>query len=104
MTEKRACRVCGRELVVPAAGRPPMYCSTGCRRSVEYEITRANRRDERLSLDLDRLDRQSAQYEAHPPIGYGTAFLDNHWAERAATAAQLADAEARIRHLLDTDD
>jgi hypothetical protein len=36
------CRKCGAELPArEGAGRPPAYCSTGCRRAAEYELRRA---------------------------------------------------------------
>jgi hypothetical protein len=34
----------------PAAGRPPRYCSTACRRAAEYELRRLQRFLERLEL------------------------------------------------------
>ena len=36
------CRKCGREVPQPAGdrGRPRSYCSTGCRRAMEYELRR----------------------------------------------------------------
>lgn len=38
---KRSCRKCGTELAArEGAGRPPSYCSTGCRRAAEYELRR----------------------------------------------------------------
>jgi hypothetical protein len=103
MTEKRPrCRVCAAKLAVPATGRTPTYCSIGCRRSVEYELTRANRRAERLQLDLDRLDRRLAEHLVHPPLGASVWKVDR--TERATTADQLAAAEARIRELLDVEE
>jgi predicted nucleic acid-binding Zn ribbon protein len=39
-----ACLVCRAPLERPEMGRPPSYCSTGCRRAAEYELRRLQRR------------------------------------------------------------
>lgn len=52
---EKVCRICGADLPAQKpTGRPPIYCSTSCRRAAELEITRVNRRlgdlEGRLSL------------------------------------------------------
>jgi len=81
------CRVCAQPLTIPPVGRPPIYCSEGCRRSVAYAISRANRRIERLEQELDGL-------EVH---GSGTSLPTRIRTMRH----QLALAQAELRSLLD---
>lgn len=41
MSSPPQCRKCAREFERPnSAGRAPAYCSTGCRRAMEYETRR----------------------------------------------------------------
>ena len=47
MAEK-LCLKCRTPLTPTATGRPPSYCSTGCRRAAEYELRRIQRHLERL--------------------------------------------------------
>ena len=44
----KLCLKCRTPLTPTAAGRPPSYCSTGCRRAAEYELRRIQRHLERL--------------------------------------------------------
>jgi hypothetical protein len=76
MAEKR-CVKCERPLKPTGGGRPPTYCSTGCRRAAEYELRRIQRHLERLE----------AQRES--PL----------FAEGAEHA--IGELEARLRILLD---
>lgn len=55
MSEKVCCRKCGAALKRPKTGRPPVWCSTACRRAAEYEVKRVNRRLEVLETQRDRL-------------------------------------------------
>lgn len=49
----KLCIKCGQEIKpVSTTGRPPDYCSPGCRKSAEYEIGRVNRRLADLENDL----------------------------------------------------
>ena len=57
------CLKCQAPLERPEVGRPPSYCSTGCRRAAEYELRRLQRaiegleeyaRNLRLQGDPDR--------------------------------------------------
>jgi hypothetical protein len=55
------CLKCDQPLPEPAStGRPAVYCSSGCRRAAELEITRLNRRidalEDRLSHAKMRTD------------------------------------------------
>jgi hypothetical protein len=59
MTEK-LCRACGRVLVASATGRPPRWCSRGCRRAVEAKIRRLERQALALALEEAALRRRSA--------------------------------------------
>ena len=44
----KLCLKCRTPLTPTAAGRPPSYCSPGCRRAAEYELRRIQRHLERL--------------------------------------------------------
>ena len=79
MAEK-FCLKCRTPLTPTAVGRPPSYCSTGCRRAAEYELRRIQRHLERLE----------AQRES-PMFAAGT--------ERA-----IAELEVRLRTLLTDED
>jgi hypothetical protein len=48
------CLVCSAPLERPDTGRPPSYCSPGCRRAAEYELRRLQRR-------LQGLEEQAAK-------------------------------------------
>ena len=89
------CRKCGTPLAKPATGRPPRYCSTGCRRAAEYEIRRLNRHLERLESDRETL------------ANYRTRYRDllgrTHRQQVADTVQAIAGAEARLKKLLDDD-
>lgn len=53
MSNKNSCVFCGSKLPAPAdTGRPRVYCNELCKRSGAYEITRVNRRLEKLENDL----------------------------------------------------
>jgi hypothetical protein len=54
MAEKR-CVKCERPLKPTGVGRPPSYCSTGCRRAAEYELRRIQRHLERLEAQRESL-------------------------------------------------
>jgi hypothetical protein len=93
MAEKLSCLKCDRPLTKPVTGRPPTYCSVGCRRSAEYEVRRISRRLEALEERASRL--------RHEP---DTSVRD--WVGRTRlealtdVEAEIADAEARLRALL----
>ena len=47
-----ACLKCSAPLEAPTTGRPPRYCTVGCRRAAEFELRR-------LQRHLERLERQA---------------------------------------------
>ena len=50
---KNTCAFCGDELPPPAeTGRPRTFCGETCKRAAAYEITRINRRLEKLEDNL----------------------------------------------------
>ena len=49
----KLCLKCRAPLTPTAAGRPPSYCSTGCRRAAEYELRRIQRHLERLEAQRE---------------------------------------------------
>jgi hypothetical protein len=105
MTAKAAtgvpCRKCGVALAErTGAGRPPWYCSVGCRRSAEYELRRAQTAVEAVEKDI----RRHREHVAIEPV-YG---LDCCGRRSDAVARHLAfleeervRLEARMRELLD---
>ena len=69
------CRKCGREVpqsAGPGRGRPRSYCSTGCRRAMEYELRRLQKALETVEQQLrwcrmgrhGRRASQASRYEA----------------------------------------
>ena len=52
MVEK-LCLKCRKPLKPTGVGRPPSYCSTGCRRAAEYELRRIQRHLERLEAQRE---------------------------------------------------
>jgi hypothetical protein len=44
--------MCGADIPTKGTGRPPSYCSTGCRRAAENERARLSRHLERLEEKL----------------------------------------------------
>jgi sugar-specific transcriptional regulator TrmB len=94
MAEKLACVKCGRPLEKPATGRPPAYCSTACRRLAEYELRRINRR-------LEKLEGRASRLRHSPDVGAKDWAGRTHAEALAACEAEIADAEKRLRALLD---
>jgi hypothetical protein len=101
MTE-RHCRYCSGKVNTLKSGRPPDYCSVGCRRAAEYEVRRASRRLERLEDERDRLERQTAEYTLQD-----AAVTDwqrqRHRADARMVAEQVDRMRRRMRDLLDDD-
>lgn len=91
------CKKCGRNLAKPRTGRPPRWCSTGCRRAAEYEITRLQRR-------LERLEEQREKRRGEK----GDAMRDYLGRPQAEAVQALEDgiheAETRLRQLLSDED
>lgn len=92
--EKRACVKCGRPVKKPATGRPPDYCSTGCRRSAEFEIRRINRL-------LEKLEERASRLRHEPDKGVMDWAHRTHAQALADCEAEIVDAEERLRLLLD---
>ena len=82
MTE--SCLKCGEPLQRPAAGRPPTYCSTTCRRAAESERRRLQRRLQGLEATLAAAEAQGRGDQAQAI-----------WLRKA-----IATAEGRLRVLL----
>jgi hypothetical protein len=49
---RETCLKCSEPLQQPATGRPPVYCSVGCRRATEYELRRLQRHLEAVEGEL----------------------------------------------------
>lgn len=91
-----ACRKCGRDLAKPRTGRPPRWCSTGCRRAAEYEITRLQRRLQ--SLEDEREKRRGEKDDG------ARDWLGRTHAEQARALEEgVREAEERLRALLDAE-
>jgi len=91
------CLKCKAELQTPKTpkiGRPSSYCSVGCRRSAEYEITRLNRRI--ASFENDLAHERGIQDFPDIRDGFGRRGQDrvNHLQK------ELGAAERRLRLLL----
>ena len=99
----RHCRYCSGELRVSKRGRPPNYCSVGCRRAAEYEVRRMSRRLERLEDEHDRLERRTAEYTLRD-AGASDWQLQRHQSDAHVVDLQIARARQRMRDLLDDDD
>lgn len=88
------CQKCGRPLEKPRTGRPPRWCSKGCRRAAEYEITRLQRRLQ--SLEDEREKRRGEKNRD------GRDWLGRTHAEYARALEEgIREAEERLRALLD---
>jgi hypothetical protein len=85
------CAKCHEAFVPPnTIGRPPRYCSAGCRRATEYELRR-------LQGHLEVAERNEARYRS----GQVSASA-RHAAEQAEIhASEIRRLEARMRELLD---
>ncbi len=87
MSSSLMCRKCGGPVTAKAGpGRPRSYCSTGCRRAVEYELRR-------LQKALEDIEEQ-------------IRFCSLRWSgrrpdQRPALDAERVRLEDRLRDLLD---
>ena len=87
------CKVCGAELLEPkATGRPPTYCSTGCRRAAEYDVRRCN--------DVITQLEGRARYLRDP----GRIQDANEAAEAEFLATEIGEARRRLSELLNDDE
>lgn len=89
-----ACRRCGGELEPSAGPRPRLYCSVGCRRSVEREVARVDRRLEQVERLRDRLQ---LELDLAGDAGQQRRRREQHG--RARLEAERL--ELRLRELLD---
>lgn len=91
-----ACRRCGADLAPSAGPRPRLYCGVGCRRSVEREVARVDRRLEQVERLRDRL-----QLDLDLELG-GEPRLQRRRHEQLGRARVEAERlELRLRELLD---
>jgi hypothetical protein len=98
------CRQCGTALTKPPTGRPPRWCSVGCRRAAEYEIRRISRHLEQLEervLRMPDVDQMQVGFKRKPVLdGFGRTTTQ----QKAFVREQIATLEARLRVLLDDDE
>lgn len=95
MVEQLTCAKCGSPMQRPeGAGRPPTYCSETCRRLIEYEIRRIDRR---LAKYEDQLREEHADRNAPD------AWIDNLGRTRTQRLSDLRkwirEDEQRLAHL-----
>lgn len=84
------CAKCGSPLAQPSTGRPRRFCSTGCKRAVEYEVRRIQRQLDAVEAELIELG------------GPGCRFLPAAVQDRIAHAEGVRRRlEARLALLLD---
>ena len=89
----KPCVKCGISLTKPAAGRPPRYCSTACRRAAEHEIRRLNRHLERLETEAEGL--RHSRWKLSDTLGR------THRQQVGDTRRAIAEKETRLRELLE---
>lgn len=89
-----ACRKCGTPLSTPLTGRPPAYCSVGCRRAAEYERKRLQRHLEQLEVQRNHLRQQILEG--------GLDRVQRRYREKQLEAVQtlIVEHEARLHMLL----
>jgi hypothetical protein len=90
------CKKCGRDLELPTTGRPPDYCSKGCRRAVEYELRRIQRRLEGLEVQ-----EASARRELEPAAARLGGSPEFRRAQHRWYAGEIDRLEKRLHQLLD---
>ena len=83
------CKACKAAITLPKTGRPPPYCSVGCRRTSQHEIRRVNK-------TISRLEESAGYYRFD-----GRVVLPDDAAQADFIAAELVKARARLRELLD---
>lgn len=86
------CRICGTAIEAKSTGRPPTYCSTGCRRMSEREIRRLDNTITTLETEARWL-RNPARLQMQTDAAHAE-FL----------AAEIAVARKRLRALLGDED
>ena len=86
------CVKCSGPVPQATTGRPRRYCSVACRRAIEFELRRIERRLERLEDEAASLDRDAMSV----PKGWGAKYHNKATVARK----QIAEMEARLRALL----
>jgi len=94
----KACRYCGLAVTKPRTGRPPVYCSAGCRRAIEYDVRRISRRLESLERKRDELEVEKAIQEVE---SRGPWELRRQALVAETVTRQLQRDRDRLRLLLD---
>ncbi len=92
------CPIDGTPLPPSATGRPPTYCSVGCRRTAEYELRRLDRRLGSLEVQRDTIQVRLDRYAVMPP--QGTAVVATEGLALASVEAAIVRATDRLRELL----
>ena len=92
---KIVCKKCGIALQAKAAGRPPDYCSVGCRRAVEFE-------KRRISGHLERLETELILLESAQDIGIKDTYGRTHNEQITDRRTAITKLEARLAELLET--
>lgn len=82
--EKSCCRKCGSPVLASTGGRHAVYCSTACRRLVEFEIRR-------LTRALDELENRRLQLQEPGVLASTIRDVDGR-----TSPQQLADIEHSI--------
>jgi hypothetical protein len=87
------CRQCGETISRRAkAGRPPVYCSTACRRAAGFEVRRLNDHVERLERELS----EWIMLAPDTATVYGCTVAER----REVLSAEITRQQARLRDLL----
>ena len=94
MCDETQCFRCAAQIQQPATGRPRRFCSDACRIATNYAIRRTNAR-------LQALETLASRLRHEPDTGFRDCLGRTHAEEIAATEAEIADAEARLRLLLE---
>ncbi len=97
----KECRYCSLPVTRPRTGRPPDYCSVGCRRASEYDLRRMSRRLESLERQRDELEMLIAIEEVE---SLGEWQRKKHTLQAETVARQIARDRDRLRLLLDDHD
>jgi predicted nucleic acid-binding Zn ribbon protein len=89
-----ACLKCGSLIEQPRTGRRRWFCSDACRIAASYERRRLNAR-------LEVLETRASRLRHEPDSGLLDIAGRSHCEQLASVEAEIADAEARLRHLLE---
>lgn len=92
------CLKCGRRIEKGGRGRPAVYCSTGCRRSVEYELRRIQRHLEHAEHEVTWLQ------PLEDNVSVASSFGGRRGEALANARAEIERLEARLRELLEAPD